>query len=138
MEQHQFGDDQSLARSVSMAAEANEAAATANAALAQMRRNLREIRHLYSIIDDFHQRITIVNRRSEAAISETERLFTERSGTEIGSASKRVEVSIGEDGLPVILDWSTPWQGEFRSSGFDTGAKETDSNSGRSEDAPEL
>ena len=138
MEQHQSGDDQGLTRPVSMAAEANEAAATANAALAQMRRNLGEIGHLYPIIDDFHDRIAIVNRRAEDTISETERLSTERPGPEIGAASKRVEITIGEDGLSVTPDWSTSWQEDFRSSDFDTGARETDSDSERSEDEPEL
>lgn len=138
MEQHQSGDDQSLARSVSMAAEANEAAIAANAALAQMRRNLREIGHLYPVIDDFHERIAIVNGRAEDAISQTERLLTERPSTKARTASERAEVFTREDGIPNSTEWSNFWQGQGRHSGPDTYRREANSDFERPEDGAEL
>lgn len=138
MEQHQSGNDQSLARSVSMAAEANEAAIAANAALAQMRRNLGEIRHLYPVIDDFHERIIIVNGRLEDTFSQTERLLAERPGPEIGTTSERTEGSFGEDELSIASDDFTPWKEELRDSRFDDSGRKIDSDFERSEGGAEL
>lgn len=140
MEQHQSGDDQSLARSVSMAAEANEAAIAANAALAQMRRNLREIGHLYPVIDDFHERIAIVNRRVEDAISQTERLLTERPSAKVRIASERAEVFTRENGLSNrnSSEWSNFWPEEVGCSDPDACRGEANSDFERLEDDAEL
>lgn len=118
MEQYQSGDDQSLAGSVSMATEANEAAISANAALAQMRRNLREIGNLYPVIDDFHERIAIVNGRAEGTISQTERLLTERPGAKIGAASKRTEVFVESDRISAMPNEFYDWRAEQRVSNY--------------------
>ena len=147
MEQYQPGNDQSLARTVSMATEANETAATANAALAQMRRNLGEIEHLYPVINDFHERIAIVYGRVEDTVGHTERLLAERPGTEIGIAPERTQISFGEDGLPAVPDWLNNRWSEPEQAGDDTGygqpnvrpnVRPTDADSERSEGDWEL
>lgn len=138
MAQRQSGANQGSPRAVPVATEADEAAATANAALAQMRRNFGEIGTLYSIIDEFHERIAIVNRRAETSVSQTEQLLTERSSPEVRATSKRVEVSTGEDRILVGADWPISWQEYPEFTEFDTSYRDSESEHDQLDGGTEL